>query len=87
MAAKIFVRNSVSVSPSAYISLLLVYGFTPSLFKESYRIYILLVLNFGLRMVNSLRPGSTPLPPLSLALNLYDKMVSGIGQRPEWSKT
>lgn len=50
---------------------------------QSQRIYILLVLNFALRMVNSLRPGSTPLPLLPLAL----KMVSGIGQRPEWSKT
>lgn len=38
------------------------HAFTTSLVKESHRVYILLILNFGLRMVNSLRPGSTPCP-------------------------
>lgn len=38
-------------------------------------------------MVNQLRPGSTPPPLLPLALNLCDKMVCGIGQRPEGNKT
>lgn len=56
--------------PEPFPRLLWGYGFTPSLVKESHRIYILLILNFGLRVVSSLRPGSTPFLLLPLTLNL-----------------